>query len=114
MIKKVLETLLICMLAMLVNYCELIEETNKQLDVLFNKIERECIKYELYDELYLIFDYEAIEENVKSLFQDKNVEINIESYSAFVIKVSVNIYFMEKEIVQKYKIEKGEIYESSY
>lgn len=114
MVKKVLSVVIICIISVIIDYVILLEEVNKKFNQFSDEIVTCCIEYKLENELFLVFDYPAVESVLDDIFTNEKVNLDIENATSFTVSVDVNSGFINKGIFERYRIEKGENYETYY
>lgn len=111
MIRNILEILIMLIVTTILNFNKKVAIIEEKLDLFYKVIEGSSYIYNIDDEVYLIFDYQYVEEIALTTFEGFEVYINKESESYFSVIVVIKEKFLNKEIKEDFYLKRGDIYD---
>lgn len=84
------------------------EYIKEQMKLFIENIKKESLISVIDDEVYVVFNFNTIEEIKNDIFE--NAIINKENETSFILKVKINESIFSKEIKMKIFIKRGDLY----
>ena len=111
MIKKLfIFSFLLCFSFAFNEYQEIIS-INKKMEIFSEKVKENGVSYIIEDEVFLIFNYEYIDQIKKDIFKEYLTEIYVHNNLKFELKIYSKNIFFDNETGETYSLEKGELYD---
>lgn len=86
-------------------------EVNEKLNKFYKEISQSGISYIIKDNVYVIYDFEYINEISSEFFNDYRVYLVKYTDTFFGISIEIERGFLKRTITEEYEIKKGDKYE---